>query len=43
MVLEVNGNEMTVANYACIIFGGITAVMFAYFGNMLLKVDFKKN
>jgi len=36
------GKEMTEANYACIFFGSVATILFAYFANMLLKVELKK-
>ena len=36
------GNEMKTTNYACIVFGGAAAVVFAFIANQLLKVELKK-
>ena len=36
------GNEMTITNYACVVFGGAAAVVFALIANYLLKVELKK-
>lgn len=36
------GNAMTATNYACIIFGGAAAAVFAFIANHLLKVELKK-
>ena len=36
------GDEMTATNYACVIFGGAAAGVFAFIANQLLKVELKK-
>lgn len=36
------GDDMSIFNYLCIGFGSLATVLFAYFGNEILKVKLKK-